>query len=494
MSYRVFLSHSRSDERIARWLQHELNAYHTPGSLVGIQGAHGPVPAKFKLSRTASAHLDDEQAPQHPDLDESQVLIVLCSASAAQDPRVNHDVDAFRALGRARNILPVIVSDAPDTSDVERDYFPPGICGLGLFRVDLRERKLGDVLSGDGREGGKLKLIAALLGVEVARVAEHERRRQDRRVVALGFVAVILALATAATAASNVALRQRAVTVEAQRLVAARNAMRAVQLRREALAAAEQQSAQRTQANGQLQRAKNSLLEAVRDITSMSDLALDEIGASHTASHANLRTLAAIEQTYWNLGEISAYFELRPNSITSMLEKISSTYAQIDRADESRRVGSRFARLNDLVAGDHAASPVWRSAYAAGVAVLANQRGANGDNLGQMSALRQAGRIYEDVCLATPPAVAPAAAQSDARAVACLRFASVALARMRLQRDAQQNVDLPALGRARVVVEAAIAAYPNNAQVQSQGPRLRDQLTRVIEQAQSGDLTTAAAQ
>ncbi len=492
MPYRALLSHARSDERVAKWLQHELNTYRTPGSLVGIRGVQGPVPAKFKLMRTASAHLDDEQARQN-DLSECQALIVLCSPSAAQDPGVNHDIDAFVALGRVRHILPVIASDAPDSADVERDYFPPAICGLGLFSVDLREQKFSDTLSGDGREGGRLKLIAALLGVEVARVAQHERRRQDGRVTALGVAAIILALATAATAASNVAERQRAMTVEAQRLLAARNAMRAVQLRREALAAAEQQSAQQTQANAQLQQAKSSLLEAVRDVTLMSDLALDEISASRTASPTNLRRLAAIEQTYWNLGEISAYFELRPTSITSILEKVSSTYVQLDRIDEGRRAAARFARLNDLIARNHGASPVWRSAYAAVIAALAGQRGVNGDNLGQMSALRQAGQIFEDVCVTTPPADVRADAIVDARASACLRFANVTMARVRLQRDAQQDIDQAALGRAKLVIEATIAAYPNNVQVQAQGARLLSQLTRAIEQGQSGDPASAPA-
>jgi hypothetical protein len=453
---------------------------------VGVQGAQGPVPARFKLTRAAPTRSGDEQARQDAELSESQALIVLCSASAAQDARVKRDIDVFIALGRARHILPVITADAPDSRDVERDYFPPAICGRGLFSVDLRERKLGDTLSGDGREGGRLKVIAALLGVDVARVAQHERRRHDGRLTALGLVAVILALATAATTASNVAVQQRAMTVEAQRMLAARNAMRAVQLQREALAAAEQQSAQQTQANAQLQQAKSALMEAVRDVTAMSNLTLDEISASHAASSANLRALAAIEQTYWDLGQVSPYFELRPASISGTFEKIASTYAQIDRADDGRRASARFARLNDRIAHNHTASPVWRSAYAASVAALANQRGANGDNLGQLSALQQAGQIYEDVCVAPPPS-AQTATLTDARASACIRSASTALVRARLQRDAQQDIDVSALGRARAVIEAAIAAYPSNAQVQSQGPRLRDQLARVVEQSQNAD-------
>src|SRR5689334_17229771 len=99
MRYRAFVSHARSDVRVAKWLQHELNAYRTPRSLVGVRGAQGPIPARFKLMRAPSAHGDDEQARQD-DLRESQALIVLCSAAAAQDAGVNRDIDVFGALGR----------------------------------------------------------------------------------------------------------------------------------------------------------------------------------------------------------------------------------------------------------------------------------------------------------------------------------------------------------------------------------------------------------
>lgn len=472
MSFRVLLSYARDDAHIADWLRGRGGNYRTPPSLIGSRGALGPVPPRLKI--TPARQFDPN------DLDEPRALIVICSPSAAADADVNRDIDAFISQGRTRRIVPVIAANAPDTRDVERDYFPSAISGRGLFTVDLRERRVGDTLSGDGREGGWLKLVAELLGVDLARLAEHEGRRGNRRQTALTIAAAACAFAALAAGTYGFHTKQRADAVEMQRQSAALNAMRALQLRREAVAAAEQQAAAQATAGHEFDRAKNNLLSAVRDIGGLADAILDEISESRTSNPASLRNLSALERTYWDIADVSPYFEIAPTTVTAMIERMSALYVQIGRPDDAKRVDTRLAQLTDRVSRNHTASPAWRTAYAAAIVTISNHRAANGDDDGKTNALRQAGRVYEDVCLATPPG-ARTAAVDTIRASTCLRFAGLVLARAAQQREAQQNVDAASLQRARLVLEAAIAAYPNNATVQSRAPNLRDQIDRALQ-------------
>ena len=61
--------------------------------------------------------------------------------------------------------------------------------------ADLRETKLpGGRLVGDGREGGRLKLIAGLLGVPLDNLVQRERKRQRLQLITRSAVAFTLAL------------------------------------------------------------------------------------------------------------------------------------------------------------------------------------------------------------------------------------------------------------------------------------------------------------
>jgi hypothetical protein len=66
------------------------------------------------------------------------------------------------------------------------------------------------------------------------------------------------------------------------------------------------------------------------------------------------------------------------------------------------------------------------------------------------------------------------------------------LARAAQQKEAQQHVDTAPLQRARIVLEAAIAAFPNNNSVQTRAPRLRDQIDRTVEAANTPVTASAA--
>ncbi len=72
----------------------------------------------------------------------------------------------------------MIAHDAPDTPDVEAEFFPPSLRGLGILAADMRDLKLPDGRRvGDGRDGACFKLIAGLLGVGLDEVRQREAQR-----------------------------------------------------------------------------------------------------------------------------------------------------------------------------------------------------------------------------------------------------------------------------------------------------------------------------
>jgi hypothetical protein len=181
MAYWAFFSYARADDRVANWLHRQLDSYRTPKALVGSAGALGPAPAKLhpifrdRTDLQAGGHID--HALQQV-LEESETLVVLCTPTSAKSHWVDHECETFLRLGRADRIFPVIASGQPESNDRDTECFPPSLRGKGLLAADLREIKLPNgQLVGDGREGGRLKLIAGLLGVPLDALAQRERRR-----------------------------------------------------------------------------------------------------------------------------------------------------------------------------------------------------------------------------------------------------------------------------------------------------------------------------
>jgi WD40 repeat protein len=200
--YRAFLSYSRKDNEAAGRLHRALDGYRTPKSLVATSGVLGPVPRKLHpvfRDRTDMAGGGALTAHIEGALADSEALVVLCSPASADSPWVNEEVQAFQRLGRTDRIFPVIAPRLPDVTDVESEFFPKALRGIGLLAADLREIRMdGGRIIGDGFSGGRFKLIAGLLGVPLDTLLQRERRRQRRLTAALAFAAVAFAVVAGA--------------------------------------------------------------------------------------------------------------------------------------------------------------------------------------------------------------------------------------------------------------------------------------------------------
>ena len=219
MSYRAFLSYSRADDRAANALHRALDTYRTPRALVGDTGAFGPIPARLHpifRDRTDMSGGGALSEKIESALSQSDALVVLCSPAAAASAWVNQEIENFIALGRADHIFPVILAGEPECGG-EHECFPPALRGRGLLAADLRDIKGANGRRiGDGREIGRLKLIAGLLGVPLDRLIQRERRRQRTAFMAMSGAAALFAIVAIAALWQTFAAQRAAAGVLAE--------------------------------------------------------------------------------------------------------------------------------------------------------------------------------------------------------------------------------------------------------------------------------------
>ena len=220
MHYRAFFSYARADDRTANWLHAQLDRYRTPKSLIGDAGALGPVTAKLhpifrdRTDLESGGHITERLQEA---LEASETLIVLCTPASARSQWVNHEVETFLRLGREDRIFPVIAAGEPDSGNPDTECFPPALRNKGMLAADLREiRKPNGQVVGDGRESGRLKLIAGLLGLPLDRLVQRERRRQRQLIALLGGAAAAFAAVAIAAGSFWLLANSRADEIQKQ--------------------------------------------------------------------------------------------------------------------------------------------------------------------------------------------------------------------------------------------------------------------------------------
>jgi tetratricopeptide (TPR) repeat protein len=193
VQYRAFLSYSHRDARWADWLHKALETYRPPKTLIGTTTALGPLPKRLIpifRDREELASATELGAVINAALEDSACQIVICSPDAARSRWVNAEILAFKRLGRADRIFPLIVSGEPNASAVAgreaEECFPPALrfhLGPDGELSDARtEPVAADARPGkDGKNRAKLKLVAAVLGVgfDVLRRREQQRRARQ---------------------------------------------------------------------------------------------------------------------------------------------------------------------------------------------------------------------------------------------------------------------------------------------------------------------------
>lgn len=265
--YRAFFSYARADNKLAARLHRFLDSYKVPRALRGMPGKRGPVPDTLhpifrdREDLAGGGELGDQLRAA---LDSSEALIVLCTPAAAQSRWVDEEIRLFRAKNGNAAIFPVIGAGDPDSDDPAIQCMPPSLRDHAVLAADLRDiRKETGHIIGDGAAGGRQKLLAGLLGLDLDQLRRREEARRRRQMMAMaGALVLFIGLAGVATVL-GFAASSNAEEARRQSLIATENAERAQ--RGEALAerraAAEaaartRESAARQQADEQRQLAE----------------------------------------------------------------------------------------------------------------------------------------------------------------------------------------------------------------------------------------------
>lgn len=194
--YKAFISYSHQDENWASWLQGALEKYRIPKVMVGKRTGYGEIPARlgtvFRDREDLSSAASLTESVQH-ELSSAETLVVICSPAAAQSRWVKEEIRAFKELGRGDRIYALIVDGDPQSTDPAEQCFPSTLLssedGTSLEPLAADVRKWAD-----GKELGKLKLVAGILGIRLDELRRREMLRRRRNVISVtaGVAAVVL--------------------------------------------------------------------------------------------------------------------------------------------------------------------------------------------------------------------------------------------------------------------------------------------------------------
>jgi tetratricopeptide (TPR) repeat protein len=238
--YKAFISYSHQDEKFGTWLHKKLETYKIPKQL---REDYPHLPEKlFPLFR------DREELSTSPSLGKkilkalqnSEYLIIVCSQNSAKSQWVNKEIIDFKKIHGEDKVHAIIIDGEPHAK--ESDKFSDELeCFPEALKYEVIDGKLsskptepiaGDFRNGkDGKEYGKLKLIAGLLGVEFDELNQREnQRRRKKRLIRSFLVFLLLIVMTGltlfsfqqmnrATQAEEVALKEKALA-EKQLIIA----------------------------------------------------------------------------------------------------------------------------------------------------------------------------------------------------------------------------------------------------------------------------------
>lgn len=186
--YFAFLSYTHSDGVAAAALCRFLETFRVPVRLGGRE-LHNLPKRLFPIFRDRDelSGSTDLGATLRQALSDSNALVVLCSPEAAQSPWVNEELREFRRVGDPGRIFSVLLRGEPG------EAFPEALTETGdePLAIDFRA-------SSDKPRDSRLRLVAALLGVDFDALKRRDlmrRRSVGVRIAAL--VAILLVLTTA---------------------------------------------------------------------------------------------------------------------------------------------------------------------------------------------------------------------------------------------------------------------------------------------------------
>ncbi len=225
----IFISYSRKDSRVARWLQRRLEFFRFPVQLVPQEKRPGHSKFLRPIYRDKT-HLEVDDAHYWQNirhaLESSRYLVVLCSPDSATSGPVDQEVRHFLATHPAESaiasVVPIIVRGKVASGDSE-ECLCPALKELGK---KITERNLptlipdGDDSEKEGWENGFIGLVAYLLHLKREELSDHVRREERKKALFARSLAALFAVLAIAACITGYLAYQNALEAQTQRQVA----------------------------------------------------------------------------------------------------------------------------------------------------------------------------------------------------------------------------------------------------------------------------------
>lgn len=187
--YYAFISYSHKDQNLAKRLQKRLQNQHLPSAL---QKIYPELPKSLKpifLDESNLVGIGTLKDSLEENLDKSKHLIVLCSPNSARSVYVNREVEHFIANERLKQIIPLIVDGVPHSDDASVECFPPA-----LRNLSIDDELLGIDLTKFNQEDVFIRIIARMLGLDMALYKYWEERERRRRCIRNSCIAAVFVI------------------------------------------------------------------------------------------------------------------------------------------------------------------------------------------------------------------------------------------------------------------------------------------------------------
>ncbi|MBE6232893.1 MAG: TIR domain-containing protein [Bacteroidales bacterium] len=182
----AFISYSHKDEKIAKWLQRNLEAYRLPVGVVNeYENTRYLRPIFRDRTDLNSGKLNEEI---RVNLESSKFLIVLCSRHSADSYWVNEEIKTFIRLGQVDNVIPVIVGG--DMGCV----MPSAL--TEYYNEHPEDELLAIDLFSEGREISLIRIVSRMLSLEFNVLWDRHRRYKRRKFLIISTVSTLIIWAT----------------------------------------------------------------------------------------------------------------------------------------------------------------------------------------------------------------------------------------------------------------------------------------------------------
>ena len=174
--YYAFISYKHADMKWGKWVQKGIERYSLPGKLCSELELPERITPIFrdKEDLTGGSTVQDLLLEK---LAEAKYLIVICSRHMKKDTKyIDYEIEHFLELGNpSAHILPLIVDGEACSRDPSRECLPPALLNMG------DDRPLGITVKDGKKQDAILKLVAAMLKLNLNSLISHEQERKHRQ-------------------------------------------------------------------------------------------------------------------------------------------------------------------------------------------------------------------------------------------------------------------------------------------------------------------------